>query len=300
MPDEGELDSLVDRKLAHHREENEGNACGITSSQMSLYEELKRGMTSKDSSGISLSCKAAGILKEHEYIIVHGTKEDVVNQKLVNMIDGDRKLVLNIGPVTGRFEVALNRRLPYSRIINARFITSLKNDGQDTGTFHLQDQENAMEYIASTAAEERPDLLILYRIMFKLVSPVEMLLRLKELLAPNAQVLVVDKNPRNIVAMSKLLERGTWQTATGSTFDFQDKKIMTKQELVRVFTVCGYQAVSADYNIDTRLEKLYHQGLQQKNKSDLHLDKIVLKRVTKQELRELCSNFMFLNLLNVG
>ena len=295
---EREIDSLIDRKLVHHRVKNEGDDRGIASCQMSLYEELKRRMISKESSSISLSSKTAGVLKEHEDVIVYGTKEDIVNQKLVNMIDGERKLVLNVGPASSRIGESLKNRLPDSRFIDVRLSASLKDDDQGAGEFLFREQGKVADYIADSIGEERPDLLILNRIIFKLESPVNMLASLRELLAPNAQIIALDKNPRNIVAMNKLLGHGIWQSATGSTFDFQDKQLLTMQELVRVFTVCGYQVVSSDYNIDPRLERLYLQGLQQKNEPDLHLDRFTVNRVTRNELRELCSNFMLLKLSN--
>lgn len=298
MLDESEVGSLVDRKLVHHREENKGNDCGMTSSQAGLYEGLKKGLITKENSSILLSSKTARVLKEYEDVIVHGTKEDVVNKKLVDMIDGERRLVLNVGPASSKFEVSLKGKLPNSKIINVRLSASLKDDDQDAGAFLFRDQENVMDYITSSIGEGSPDLLILNRVMFKLESPVKILARLRELLASNAQILVLDKNPRNIVAMNKLLGHGIWQSATGSTFDFEDKQVLTMQELIRVFTVCGCQVVSSDYNIDPRLENLYRQGLQQKNRPDLHLDRFTLKRVTRSELRELCSNWMFLNLSN--
>jgi hypothetical protein len=298
MLDTNEINSLVDRKLVHHHEENDEHGCEVTNYQKNLYEEMKAGVISKESFRMSVSSKTNEVLKGYEDVIVYGTKESVVNQKLVDMIDGERKLVLNIGTVASRVEESLNGRLPYSGVVNVRFATSLKNDSHGEDVFLVQDQEGAMEFIKRATGDIKPDLLILNRIIFKLESPVEMLVKLKEILAPGAQVLVLDKNPKNIVTMNKLLEHDVWQSSTGSTFDYQDKGVMTKQELVRIFTVSGYQMVSSDYNIDSRLEKLYVQGLQQNNTPDLHMDKYVLKKVTKNELKELCSNFMFLELLN--
>ena len=65
------------------------------------------------------------------------------------MIDGDRRLVLNIGPPSSRIEASLKDQLPNSSIINVRLSANLKNDYQDAGEFLFRGQENVMDYITS-------------------------------------------------------------------------------------------------------------------------------------------------------
>lgn len=296
--DEREIGSLVDRKLVHHSEGNPGYECNTTTSQKKLYAQLKTGEASKGNGILSVPERTERTLKDYEDLIVHGTKEGVLNQKLVDMIDGERALLLAIGSASSRLGDVLHVKRPEARVVTVAFDPVRKCDQQYDGGCLYQSQENLLKHIASTCEEKEVDLLILDRVIYKLESPTEMLLGIRRYLAPNAQILVLDKNTRNILAMNKLLEHGIWQSANGSTFDFRDGRLLTVRELIRMFTVCGYQVLSSEYNLDPRLEKLYIKGSQRVNRPDLHLGKFVIKRVTGKELRELCSNFMILSLAN--
>lgn len=291
-----EVDALVDRGLVHYRGESAGGECGATPSQERLYEGLRSGEISRESLNSSLPRNASVVLKEHEDLIVYGTGEEELYRKLLDAIEGERKMVLHVGGVSSRIESPLEDRLQDSTVIDVRFSASLDEPCGHENSFRSGDQDGALAYIENSLEKGKPDLLILDRVISRLPSSVELLVSLRRLLAPNVQILVLEQNPRNIISFNKLLNPGVLQTAAGVAIGYQDRRLLTMQELIRAFTVCGYQVVSSDYNIDPRLEKLYRQGLAQEKRSDLHMEKYVLKQVSGKDMQELCANFMLVNL----
>jgi hypothetical protein len=291
-----EINSLVDPNLVHHGERSASHGPLMSMSQERLYGELKKGEAGKSGVRFPVPDELNSGLKDYEDIVVHGAKESVVNDKLIHMIQGDKHVVLNVGEVSTGLSPLLQSRLPGSRIINVGFTSNVNKEDTNAGVFLFGKKMELLEYIVAIAQEYTPDLVIFNRTIFKFESVAEALSVIKHSLATNSQVIVLDKNPKNIISVNKLVKHSVWQGATGSGFDYHDNCLLTMHELSVVCSVCGYQVLSSDFQVDSRLLGLYKQGMQQQDTPDLNLDKIVLKHVTKSELKELCSNYMYLSL----
>jgi len=268
----------------------------MSASQERLYGELKKGEVGRSGVRLPVPDVLTRVLRDYEHIVVHGAKEAVVNDKLIHLIEGDKHVVLNVGEVSSGLSKLLQDRLPGSRIINAGFTSNVNKEDTDAGVFLFGKKKDLLQYIAAIAQEYTPDLVIFNRTIFKFESVAEALSVIKNSLVRNSQVLVLDKNPKNIISVNKLVKHAVWQGATGSGFDYHDNCLLTMHELSVLCSVCGYQVLSSDFHVDSRLLGLYEQGMQQEDIPDLNLDKIVLKHVTKSELKELCSNYMYLSL----
>jgi hypothetical protein len=157
----------------------------------------------------------------------------------------------------------------------------------------------AREYIdafleaGKITGNNNPELVILDCMLFKLDSPLDFLLNIRPLLASRAQILIVEENPRSLLALKRMVNHGIWQGAE-SPFDIRDKQLLTTRELVQLLTMSGYRVRSGQYNIDSRLQRIYGEEVI-KNNAEVTIGKITLRHLTKDELTELCSNFVLLD-----
>lgn len=207
---------------------------------------------------------------------------------LFDLMERPPRRVLDLGCATGAFGAELIRRYPEAHVVGIE-------GGRDAAAvassrlhrvIHARLDDIAFD--AHGLVEGEFDTVIASDVLEHLVNPWQLLVRLRPLLAPDAQVLASIPNIRNLTVVSPLLLNGR--------FDYDERGLLDVTHL-RFFTLHGMQQLfeQTGYAIDRRipvlmpsLENVYRSA-QGKRATQVKIGRMTLSDVTPDELVELCA-----------
>lgn len=215
-----------------------------------------------------------------------------VRGDLVAMFTHSPNFVLDIGCAAGGTGAFLKQQYPRARVwgieINksAAALATEKLDKVLVGKFEDFDLEK--EGIAPGSL----DGVIVADVLEHLYNPWDVMVKLRPLLAPHAQVIASIPNVRNLALMKDLAE-GQWRYESCGILDITHIRFFTLAEIQRFFQETGFRIAKTTYGIDTRLRDFYSQHQGATEPVDVTAGRLVLKNVTPDELAELCSMQFF-------
>lgn len=125
-------------------------------------------------------------------------------------------------------------------------------------------------------------------ILEHLANPWETLVRLKPLLAPDAQVAASIPNVRNALLIAALAVNGRWQYRERGLLDITHLRFFTLEEIRVLFAQTGYRYEQHAVSLSPPLADLYRSNAG-REKVTLQLGRLTLSDVTPAELAELCA-----------
>ena len=120
------------------------------------------------------------------------------------------------------------------------------------------------------------------------MNPWQLLVGLKPLLAPGAQVVASIPNVRNAILIAALAVNGRWQYRERGLLDITHLRFFTLEEIRRLFAETGYRYEKHVVNFSPPLLDVYRRNQGRGNMS-LQLGRLALADVTPEELQELCA-----------
>jgi len=206
---------------------------------------------------------------------------------LVGMLTHQPRLVLDIGCAAGMTGAALKSQFPFANVwgIELNPVAAQRAaqhlDRVLVGKFEDFDLEK--EGILPGTL----DTVIVADVLEHIYNPWDVLVRLKPLLSPDAQIVASIPNARNLSLMENLA-KGYWRYEEMGLLDITHIRFFTLKEIRRFFHETGYHIEKFVYGMDTELGDVFSR-YQHRCPTNIETEKIVLKNVSYSELLELCS-----------
>jgi O-antigen biosynthesis protein len=149
-----------------------------------------------------------------------------------------------------------------------------------------------VDFAAAGLAPGEFDTLIAGDILEHLVNPWETLVRVKPLLAQDAQVVASIPNVRNAILIAALAVNGRWQYRERGLLDITHLRFFTLEEIRRMLEETGYRYENHVVNLSFPLADLYHRNAN-REKITLEMGRLTISDVSPAELSELCAEQFF-------
>ncbi|SKC53259.1 methyltransferase domain-containing protein [Paraburkholderia hospita] len=207
---------------------------------------------------------------------------------LVAMYSNDPAIVIDIGCAAGSTAALIKERFPTSQVWGiemnraAAQVASSKIDRVLVGKFEDFDLER--EGIAKGTL----DGVLLADVLEHMYNPWDVMVKLRPYMSPKGQLVLSIPNVRNLMLMDDL-SKGKWTYAAAGLLDITHIRFFTLAEIVKFVAETGYRIVRAEHAIDGRLRDLWNQNQAITAPTEINMDRMKLKDVTRDELLELCT-----------
>jgi SAM-dependent methyltransferase len=148
----------------------------------------------------------------------------------------------------------------------------------------LEDIDFAAEGIAPGSI----DTFIAGDVLEHLYDPWRALVRVRPLLAPDAQVAVSVPNVRNLMIVGQLHNEGTWHYTPAGLLDITHIRFFALRDVFRLMDETGYRLVDVKSNIDARYAELYAAN-RGKSGVTVQVGRVKLENLTEADLLEYCT-----------
>ena len=213
---------------------------------------------------------------------------DFVNRPLLDIVAGTPRRVLELGCSGGMLGAELKQRHPGAHVVGiepGRAAAAVAAGRIDRVIAkRLEDVDFAAEGLQPGAF----DTVIAADVLEHVVNPWDVLVRVKPLLAPGAQLLASIPNVRNAMVAAELFVNGRWQYRERGLLDITHLRFFTLHEIHLMFEETGYRVEGHAATIAAPLAELYrtHKG---QGVSSLEFGRLTLRDVSAAELDELCA-----------
>jgi 2-polyprenyl-3-methyl-5-hydroxy-6-metoxy-1,4-benzoquinol methylase len=221
-----------------------------------------------------------------------GHYPDTVNAGLFSAIAGVPRRVLELGCAAGAFGAALKARYPGATVTGIEAGRAAAAVAATRIDRVICSRIEEVDFAAAGLAPGAFDTLIAADILEHLVNPWEALVRVKPLLAPDAQVVVSIPNVRNAILIAALAVNGRWQYRERGLLDITHLRFFTLEEIRRMFEETGYRYEHHVVNLSPALADLYHRNAN-REKITLEMGRLTISDVSPAELSELCAEQFF-------
>jgi SAM-dependent methyltransferase len=217
-----------------------------------------------------------------------GRHDDQVLEPLFQLIEGVPRHVLDLGCAAGAFGAALKARYRGASVT-----------GIETGKAAADMARSRLDRVVHARLEDvsfadqgfQPgefDTVIAADILEHLVNPWELLVRIKPILAPRAQIVASIPNVRNISVVAALLLSGRFDYDERGLLDISHLRFFTLRGIRKMFEETGYALEQDMALLLPSLDGVYrsHQG---PGNAMIKLGRMTLSDITQQELTELCA-----------
>jgi 2-polyprenyl-3-methyl-5-hydroxy-6-metoxy-1,4-benzoquinol methylase len=132
------------------------------------------------------------------------------------------------------------------------------------------------------------DGVLLADVLEHMYNPWDVMVKLRPYMSPKGQLVLSIPNVRNLMLMDDL-SKGKWTYAAAGLLDITHIRFFTLAEIVKFVAETGYRIVRAEHAIDGRLRDLWNQNQAITAPTEINMDRMKLKDVTRDELLELCT-----------
>ncbi|KPA15689.1 type 12 methyltransferase [Candidatus Magnetomorum sp. HK-1] len=211
-----------------------------------------------------------------------------INTPLINFISTPPHRILDIGCAGGKLAGVLKAKFPGVYIAgiepNHTAARQAENylDKVMNGTFETIDlnTEGITPHSFDTA--------ILSDVIEHVYNPWDMMIRLKEWLSPDAQVLMSIPNIQNLRILEGLFQNGKWEYQGEGLMDITHIRFFTRQSITQFIHDTGYHLCKITSIIDQKWKDLFDKS-RNLSKINIQLDKISLNNLTPAEVENLCT-----------
>jgi len=145
-----------------------------------------------------------------------------------------------------------------------------------------------IDFAAEGIAEGSIDTFIAGDVLEHLYDPWRALVRVRPLLADDAQVAVSVPNVRNLMLVGQLHNDGTWHYTPAGLLDITHIRFFALRDVFRLMDETGYRMVDVKSNIDARYAELYAAN-RGKPSVSVQVGRVKLENLTEAELLEYCT-----------
>jgi O-antigen biosynthesis protein len=210
------------------------------------------------------------------------------NTALFEVIAGSPRRVLELGCASGAFGAALKVRFPEAAVTGIEAGSAAAKAAAARLDRVILSRIEDLDFESAGLAKGEFDTVIAADILEHLVNPWDVLVRLKPLLAPGAQVVASIPNVRNAILIAALAVNGRWQYRERGLLDITHLRFFTLEEIRRMFAETGYRYEQHVVNLSPPLADLYRNNAG-REKVTVQLGRLTLSDLSPAELAELCA-----------
>lgn len=195
--------------------------------------------------------------------------------------------VLDIGCGAGATGQALKQTYPGVKVFGVEINHAAAELARTRIDHVLEGKFEEVDLESAGIAPGSLDTVLVADVLEHIYDPWNVLVRIKKYLAPDGQVIASIPNTRNLVLMDEL-SKGNWRYEPWGLLDVTHIRFFTLREIHRFFHETGYRITQLRHNIDGRLVDTFNRY---KNQPlfNLEFERMTLKKVTQDELAELCT-----------
>ncbi len=213
---------------------------------------------------------------------------NVVRKPLIDaLLTRAPRVVLEIGCGEGRTGEYIKSLYPGARVIG--FEPNRKAAGRAKQVLDQVFVElYEVKHLAEAGIEPGSiDTVVVADVLEHMYNPWGAVAELKPYLTPDALIIASIPNIRNLLVMEDLA-KGQWRYEAYGLLDITHVRFFTRSDIFRFFQETGYSVQSCVNALDARLLPFYREN-QRDKPFRLELEKMILKDVTPDEFRDLCT-----------
>lgn len=210
------------------------------------------------------------------------------NPLLLDILRSPPRHALELGCAAGALAAAMKTRFPGVRI------TGIETNAQAAAAARarldhvIEARIEEVDFAAEGLPPGSIDTFIAGDVLEHLYDPWRALVRVRSLLAPDAQVAVSLPNVRNLSIHARLHNEGKWRYETHGLLDITHIRFFALRDAIRMLEETGYACVDLKCNIDPAFVSLLEANAGKATVS-LSLGRLKLDNLTPAELQEYCT-----------
>jgi 2-polyprenyl-3-methyl-5-hydroxy-6-metoxy-1,4-benzoquinol methylase len=220
---------------------------------------------------------------------------DVADPGVVNLLRFPPKFALEIGCNTGILGHLIKQQFPQARVWGVEpndvtaAIASTRLDHVLNST--LEDVDWASEGVQ----HGQIDTVFLFDVLEHIYDPWATLLALRNLISPEAQLVISVPNVRNVFLIQDLIH-GHWRYREMGLLDITHIRFFTDQDLMRMFYQTGFRLMARSATFCERSQSLYQHFAGKAFPQVVELDGASIAVKSEQDLLSLCAMQHIVNL----
>jgi SAM-dependent methyltransferase len=219
--------------------------------------------------------------------------QDYVNPGLFPLFTSPPRRVLELGCAGGMFGAALKQKYPDATVVGIEAGRAAAARAATRIDRVICARLETVDFAGEGLGAGEFDTVIAADVLEHVANPWDLLLRLRPLLAPGAQVIASIPNVRNLWLLTRALADGRWEYTDRGLLDITHVRFFTLFEIRRLFEETGYAVEVAHASILPSLIDFYHRN-KGRATCTVQMGRLTLNDVTAEELTELCAAQYFL------
>ncbi len=196
--------------------------------------------------------------------------------------------VLELGCAAGRLAEFFRERYPGVRYTGIEMSAAAAAQARTRMDHVIEKRLEDIDFAAEGIAPGSIDTFVAGDVLEHLYDPWRALVRVRGLLAPDAQLAVSIPNVRNLRIHAQLHNDGLWRYDTHGLLDITHIRFFALRDMVRMLEETGYAVLDVKCNLDPQYAPLF-QANQDKPTVTLQAGKLKLENLTVPELQEYCT-----------
>jgi SAM-dependent methyltransferase len=213
---------------------------------------------------------------------------DAFNATLCTILRRPPRRVLELGCAGGRLGAFVKERYPDTHVTGIEMSPAAAAIARTRIDRVIESRLEDIDFAAHDIAPASIDAFFAGDVLEHMVDPWHALVRIRELVTPDAQVVVSLPNVRNLAIHAQLHNEGVWRYDTHGLMDITHIRFFALRDIVRMLDETGYAMVDIKSNLDPRYAELFRSNADKQTVS-LQLGRLKLDNVTIPELQEYCT-----------
>lgn len=218
------------------------------------------------------------------------TATDYHDQGRVELLDlllHPPRILLDIGCGSGATGMLIKKSFPGARIIGVEINESAANMAATRLDQILIGRFEDFDLLHEGIGLSTVDTVIVADVLEHMYDPWDVMVKLRPYLSVDAQIIASIPNTGNLLLLNELAN-GKWSYESAGLLDITHIRFFTRKEINRFFKETGYYIVKSSAKLDSRLLRFYEAN-KANPISDVLLNKITIRNVTGEHLRDLCA-----------
>jgi len=213
---------------------------------------------------------------------------EAFNGTLCTILRRPPRRVLELGCAGGRLGAHLKSLHPDAAVTGIEISAAAAAIARTRLDKVIERRLEEIDFDAEGIAPGSVDTFIAGDVLEHMVDPWHALVRIRHLLAPDAQVAVSVPNVRNLRVHAQLHNQGSWRYDTHGLLDITHLRFFAMQDAVRMLDETGYAVQDVKGTVDPVLAELFRANAGKPSVS-LQAGRLRLDNLTVAELQEYCT-----------
>jgi SAM-dependent methyltransferase len=226
-------------------------------------------------------CLGPAALAETDYH--HG-----YNATLREILQRAPRRILELGCAAGRLALFMKEKFPGVHITGIEMNPAAAAVARTRLDRVIESRLEDIDFASEGIPEGSIDTFLAGDVLEHMYDPWRALVRVRPLLAADAQIAVSIPNVRNLRIHAQLHNEGTWRYDTHGLLDITHIRFFALRDIMRMLEETGYRLADVKCNLDPQYAELFRANAGKPTVS-LQLGRFKLENLTPPELQEYCT-----------